>query len=260
MPRSRRQASVTPGAPLLAWLMAWTTGCSSYQPVLELWPAPDASLAGNMASSRPVVSSGAFDSGVAAFVLDASTGMDATASSGFDAAGPLTGGGDATRPADTGAPMLASDAGRVSGTCSLSVTVTTVTNNGGYSPHNIGAIWVAQGSGSFVKTLAVWAKARISHLTLWNTMTAAAGARQNTVDAITGATLSSHQTHKVTWSCTDTKGATVPDGAYRIYFEMTDDNVTGPSAFVDFTKGSQPLSLTPADTPHFIGINLAFAP
>ncbi|MDP9149107.1 MAG: DUF2271 domain-containing protein [Myxococcota bacterium] len=263
MPRFRRPAPVLRCAALTFFSLVSLVslaGCTSYQPVFELWPTSDASLPGITASSGSVGSSGASGSGAVAPVPDASAGTDVTASSGFDAAGPASSGGDAGGPADASAQTPMGDAGRVNGACSLSVTVTTVTNNGGYSPHNIGAIWVAQGSGTFVKTLAVWAKARISHLTLWNTTTTAAGARQNTVDAVTGATLSSHQTHKVSWNCTDTKGTMVPDGPYRIYFEMTDDNVTGPSAFVDFTKGSQPLSLAPADTPHFVGINLSFVP
>jgi hypothetical protein len=144
--------------------------------------------------------------------------------------------------------------------CSLSVTVTTTTNNGFFSPRNVGAIWVAQGSGAFVKTLAVWAKARINDLNLWDNATSAAGLHRNTVDAITGATLSMHQTHNAKWNCKDTGEAAVPDGPYRVYFEMTDDNGSGPNTFVDFPKGSRALRLSAPDTAHFKSIELVFVP
>ncbi len=144
--------------------------------------------------------------------------------------------------------------------CTLSVSVRTVTDNGGYSPRNVGAIWIAQGSGTFVKTLARWAQSRIGELTLWNSATAAANLRRNVVDAVTSATLSSHQTHNVSWNCTDTNHAVVPDGAYRVYFEMTDDNQSGPNMFVPFTKGPTAATVSPPDATYFKGISLVFKP
>ena len=136
----------------------------------------------------------------------------------------------------------------------------TVTANGNYSPRNIGAIWIAKASGGFVKSLAVWARTRIRYLTLWNSQTSSAGVSGNTVDAITGATLSSHQTHKVTWNCTDTSRNPVPDGAYRVYFELTDRSGTGPNGFVNFTKGPMPFSLMPPDLNNFKAISMVYTP
>jgi hypothetical protein len=52
----------------------------------------------------------------------------------------------------------------------------------------------------------------------------------------------------------------VPDGAYRVYFEMTDRNGSGPHTFVNFTKGPMPFNLSPADQSNFKGIDLVFAP
>jgi hypothetical protein len=138
--------------------------------------------------------------------------------------------------------------------------MTTVTDNGTFSPNNVGAIWIAQQSGTFVKTLAVWAATRMSRLTMWNSVTSQAGLNRNTVDAVTGATLPSHETHMVSWNCTDTNEATVPDGAYRVYFEMADSNSSGPNTYVDFTKGPTGQTLTPPDATYFIGINLVFVP
>ena len=70
----------------------------------------------------------------------------------------------------------------------LTVTVTTsATTGGAFIPRNIVAIWVQNSSGQFVKSLLVYAQSQIQWLTNWNT--ASAG---NKVDAITGATQSSH--------------------------------------------------------------------
>jgi hypothetical protein len=161
-------------------------------------------------------------------------------------------------PSDAGS--MGGSEGGPGGPCSLAVTVTTVTDNGNYSPENVGAIWIANGSGTFVKTLEVWAKARISHLNLWNSATTAAGLSRNTVDAITGASLSSYRTHMDSWNCTDTTRAVVPDGAYRVYFETADSNSGGPNGYVDFTKSSSQLNLSPPNQSYFTGIKLVFTP
>jgi hypothetical protein len=151
------------------------------------------------------------------------------------------------------------DAGPV-GPCSLSVTVTTVSDHGSYSPNNVGAIWIATSSGTFVKTLKVWGSIRLSHLSAWNSATASAGFTNRTVDAITGATLSSFQTHMVSWNCTDDTRAAIPDGAYRVYFETADSNSGGPNNYVDFTKGSAAQTLSPPDATYFKSIKLVFTP
>ena len=52
----------------------------------------------------------------------------------------------------------------------------------------------------------------------------------------------------------------MPDGAYRVYFEMTDKSGTGPNTFVNFTKGSMPLDLMPPDQKNFTGMSLVFTP
>jgi hypothetical protein len=171
---------------------------------------------------------------------------------------------DASAMDDSSTPVLDASTsvpeGSTSGSCSLQVTMKTLTDNGGYSPRNVGAIWIATSSGGFVKTLAVWARARLSRLALWNSSTSMAGLSRNTVDAITGATLSSHQTHMVTWTCTDTKEAVVPDGTYRLYFEMDDQNSPGPNGYVTFTKGKTAQTIHPPDQTYFQNISLAFVP
>jgi hypothetical protein len=140
------------------------------------------------------------------------------------------------------------------------IVVTTVDDFQCYSPQNVGAIWIAQSSGAFVKTLQLWAKTRIDHLVLWNSATKAAGLSRNTVDAITSATQQSFGTHVVYWNFTDTTGKTMPDGAYRVYFETTDQNVPGPNTFVSFTKGPTTATFTALDSANFMDLKVIVTP
>jgi hypothetical protein len=136
-------------------------------------------------------------------------------------------------------------------TCTLSFQVTTVTFNGSYSPHNVGAIWVSDGSGRFIKSLTVWAQRRTRYLTTWET-----ASMGNTVDAITSATANSHGMRTGKWNCTGLDEKTVPDGPYRINVEFTERNGAGrvmtPLAF---TKGG-PVNLMPPDQANFRAIQL----
>lgn len=135
----------------------------------------------------------------------------------------------------------------------LQVTVTTATAGGSYAPRNIGAIWVEDSAGKFIKSLKVWARTRISYLTRWQSTSAG-----NTVDATTSATLSTHQAHTVTWNCTDVNRNVVPDGSYRILFEMTEKNGAGPNLTLNFTKGATSQTITPADAANFKSMQLIY--
>jgi hypothetical protein len=262
--------------------VAVVAGCNtSYTPALELWPpAADASSAALSASPAYDASSSSTPDGPAlptavptsignfydaAFTVPLDTGAQPLPRMGVDASLPdsgsmfsMAGGYDAATVADA-APHQPPDAGTPK-PHALTVVVTTVDDFMGYSPADVGAIWVAQSSGAFVKTLEVWAKARIDHLVLWNSATKAAGLSRNTVDAITGATQYAFGTHVVYWNFTDTTGKVVPDGAYRLYFETADDNATGPNTFVNFTKGPTAATFTFPDTPHFIDLKLVLSP
>ena len=90
----------------------------------------------------------------------------------------------------------------------LNVTVTTSATTGGtYIPRNVEAIWIQNSSGQFVKSLLVYAAARIGELTNWNTSSAG-----NKVDAITGATQISHGVRTCSWNGTNVSGVVVADG------------------------------------------------
>jgi hypothetical protein len=243
------------GCALRACIALFAVGCAGpYEPSVEVWPGSDAS-----AGVEPADDAGA----------SSSSGASGSSGSGSGSSGgnptPPPGKGDAgkAQPRDAGTGNAPSDAGGVGpgpvAPCSLAVTVTTVSDHGNYSPDNVGAIWIATSSGTFVKTLKVWASIRISHLNAWNSATQSAGFNR-TVDAVTGATLSSYQTHMVSWNCTDITRNVVPDGAYRVYFETADSDRAGPNSFVAFTKGPTAQTVASPDATYFKGIKLVFTP
>lgn len=171
---------------------------------------------------------------------------------------PAGGGGSIAAPSRMAGASSAAGAAS-SADCTLSVSVTTTAPGGKYRPRNVGAIWIADSSGRFVKSLDVWGNRRLSHVTAWNAATKSAGVAGNKVDAVSSATLSAHRAHNVTWNCEDFTGQVVPDDTYRVYFEVTDSNASGPNHFESFTKG--PLAATvQGSATSFDGIVLKFQP
>ncbi|MBK7407075.1 MAG: DUF2271 domain-containing protein [Saprospirales bacterium] len=109
----------------------------------------------------------------------------------------------------------------------LSVTATTSATPGNFAPKNIVAIWIEDEAGNFVKTLLAYAQQRKTHLNTWQASTGAAGSEFNVVDAVTGATRTSHGTRSCTWNATHFSGNLVDDGTYKVWMELTDKNGTG---------------------------------
>jgi PKD repeat protein len=136
----------------------------------------------------------------------------------------------------------------------LTFTVRTVTQNGTYAPKNVFAIWIEDADG-FVKTRKAMANQRKQYLYTWK-----AASDYNVVDAITGSTLTSHQTHTVAWDCTDLDGNIVPDGNYTVWVEFTEKHAQGPLYSLTFTKGPNAQSISPEDQPYFKDIQLDFVP
>lgn len=136
----------------------------------------------------------------------------------------------------------------------LTFTVRTVTENGNYSPKHVLAIWVEDANG-FVKTRKAMANQRIQYLYTWK-----ASSNYNVVDAITGSTLTSHQTHTVSWDCTDLDGNVVPDGDYTVFVEFTEEHAQGPLFDITFTKDTETISMTPPDETYFKDLSLTFTP
>jgi hypothetical protein len=119
---------------------------------------------------------------------------------------------------------------------SLNVSFTTVPITSGvasqYSPRHILAVWVETSDGTFVSSLKVMARERIGYLTNWNSVSKA-----NKVNAVTGATLTTHQTHSITWNCLKYNGSAISSGSYKLCIELTSGDATGTYSETPFTIG-----------------------
>jgi flagellar hook assembly protein FlgD len=143
---------------------------------------------------------------------------------------------------------------------SLTFTVRTLTNSTGYSPKHVLSIWIKDSLGNFIVSRKVMAASRKKHLVKW-----VASSNYNTTSATTGATLSAHQTHTITWDGKDYNNQSVTDGVYQVWVEYTSENSangqpSGPSMSVLFHKGPVSEHLTPANLAYFQNIMLDWVP
>ncbi|MFC1897978.1 DUF2271 domain-containing protein [Candidatus Cloacimonadota bacterium] len=141
---------------------------------------------------------------------------------------------------------------------SVDFQIRTSTYGGEEAPDHVFAIWVTDENDQFVRTLERRAWEYIQDLVKWNDMTG--GNYQNAI--VTGASMNNHQTHNLTWDCTDNFLNPIPDGVYRIYAEFSEEDTppNGPWMMVEFTKGPDPVYLTPAAANHFHDIELIYTP
>lgn len=142
----------------------------------------------------------------------------------------------------------------------LTVSVSTSETGGNYAPRNIIAIWIADDAGNFQKTLLAYAQTRKTHLNTWQAATSNAGTEFNVIDAITGATRTSHNTRECTWDGTDFNGQELPDGDYFVWMELTDKNGTGNFSSFPFTKSEELYFSMPSNVPSFSSISITWNP
>ena len=127
------------------------------------------------------------------------------------------------------------------------------------APSNVGAVWVTDSNGNFVKTLKVWGTRRTGNLYWWRQ-----ASKGSTVDAVTGATMRSHTTHAIDWNCQDEAHAPVPAGTYKVFAELAESNtfgptVTGPTFNAPVEVGTLSVTTNPADDKAFTGKTIAFS-
>lgn len=176
-------------------------------------------------------------------------GMQAPAGAGGASGAAGTGGTDVT--AGTGGQPSAP----ASILSSLTVDFTTANQGGRYAPKNIGAVWVADASGKWVKTLERWAWIRGQYLSKYN----AANPLNNVVDAVTSATKPNHGAHHLTWNLTGADGAKVAPGDYKLLIECTErEDRPGEWIEVAFSVGPDSATVTPADSPYYKGVSLTY--
>jgi len=144
---------------------------------------------------------------------------------------------------------------QVSTPANLSFTFTTTNNGGTYAPNNVLAVWITKTNGDFVKTLIVRGGIRKPKLITWIAQTSG-----NTIDAVTGPTLTSFGSHTVTWNGTNSAKNIVPDGDYVLHIENVSANQQGPYASFEFVKGNEQYSNTFEDKTYFKNISLQYTP
>ncbi|MFV8749655.1 DUF2271 domain-containing protein [Nannocystaceae bacterium ST9] len=128
----------------------------------------------------------------------------------------------------------------------LSFTVRTSAVGGQFAPRNVGAIWIEDGEGVFVRTLERWGIMRAKWLLRFNE-----ASEGDVTDAITGATLPAHETHVVDWDLRDLSGCEVANGEYDLVIELTDRSGAGESIAIPFAKDLVGGTLMPREHTNF---------
>jgi hypothetical protein len=158
---------------------------------------------------------------------------------------------DASLPRDTDAGVLI-DASVPSGGV-VTVRYTTVLLGGKYSPRNVGAAWVEDASGKFVKTLNRWATHEAFDLVTWRT-----ASNDNMVDAITSATAANFGMRESVWNLTDVDRQVVPDGDYTLKIEVTDSHTAGTVFSIALHKGPTAVDSTAPDQRYLVNIAIDY--
>ena len=171
--------------------------------------------------------------------------METSTGTGADLAGMAATGAE-TAGTETGLPSeMMEPAGDTAGT--LNIEFTTQTYGGRCAPRSYVATWIEQTDGTFLKTLQRLAGDRHqSDLGAWHAASGGwsggglfGGGQQSPdmVDAVSDATLNSHQTHMISWDFM-VEGSRLPDGDYVVKVEMTEDRASpaGPVFELPFSK------------------------
>jgi hypothetical protein len=144
--------------------------------------------------------------------------------------------------------------------CMLTITFQTAPLGQHWGPANIGAVWIEDASGTYIKTIERWAAVRARALYHW--LSHACLTSWPEMDAVSTATLPNHNaTHSDIWDGKDFKGKLVPDGMYNLFIEVTETETDfGAITMVPFTKGTSPMMVQPPDMTNFKGVSLAYMP
>jgi hypothetical protein len=146
--------------------------------------------------------------------------------------------------------------GTNSGNCNFRFDVTTKSYGGRFKPRNVGAIYIENASGGYVKTLNVWGTIELGMLTDWQTLSGG-----DKTDAVSGATRGTDGPVSGSWNCTDVNHQPVPDGQYKVCCSFQEDDALpffGPApkqACVPFAKGA-PFVQTAPDQTYFTQMTL----
>jgi hypothetical protein len=143
--------------------------------------------------------------------------------------------------------------------CVLTFQAVTMSGGGRYGPRNVGAVWISDSQGVFVKTHQTWGgPVRLPNASAWRNESG-----YNQVDAVTGATRPGHGPVSAIWDCTDLTGAPVLSGTYWISITFAEDNavaIVPPPlrvARVAVDTRGLPLEQSFADQPNFTAMTVS---
>jgi len=137
---------------------------------------------------------------------------------------------------------------------SLQFSYTTASDNGPFSPNHVLAVWIEDSSRNFIKSLKVMGTEKNKYLYTWKEKSG-----NNSLNAISGATLSSHKPDNITWDFRDLNEDIVSDGSYELVVEFTDKNEQGPMVRIPFNKGKEDVHLKVADEEYFKDMVLEYS-
>lgn len=141
----------------------------------------------------------------------------------------------------------------------LTFTINPVSHTGSYGAKHVVAVWIENASGTFIKTkLKYSASKNYDHLGTWTSKSGL-----STVDATSGATLTSYNPLSFSWDGTNVSNTNVADGEYKIWIELAWDKslTTGKTVTsYTFTKGTNASHLTPANTSLFTDVTIDWVP
>jgi hypothetical protein len=210
--------------------------------------------------------------GVAGSPVTAAAGTGAAGSPIGAAGQPAAAGGGATAGTSgaAGAAGMPAAGSGASVNATVMVEFTTLTYGGEYAPLNYGAVWFEDPSKKFIKTAKRWAgTVHARDLTTWTMASggwpSALGSGGNSadrMDAVSMATLRTHQKHMVTWNMKNAMMQVVPDGDYVAVLEVTEDRGAkpGPVLRVPFKKTAAPQTVEVPNEKSFTGVVLRYTP
>lgn len=135
-------------------------------------------------------------------------------------------------------------------------------DNGG-PPVNVGAVWITDDRGRYVKTLEYWGLSFFSVAKLGNYTKPFRDDCPQDVDVTSQATFHGHTTHKLTWSGRNFAGKIANDGDYILYLEVHIDEHEEKShgtLRVQVHEGPHPVPLRGPSKPPHTGLSFSYTP
>lgn len=140
---------------------------------------------------------------------------------------------------------------------SMTVSVTTSSYGGEFSPKNVFAVWIEKDDGSYVQSLGAWARNYKSRLQRWYSKSG--GGSKGMADAVTGASRTNHNdVPDLTWTISDIAKQPSANGIYNIYFELNETNGGSKTTTAKIQMSETPQVLSTNNASNIKNIQITF--